>query len=107
VVLRLRRSDPLAFNNDFTHYTGRRRDRPARHRDTGDVVAGSDRPFVVTPVLPGSHLPHLDRGRRGRPIPRAARSARRLSSPSRGVRVSVLRLPPSVHGEGDRGFVRG
>jgi nucleoside-diphosphate-sugar epimerase len=70
------------------------------------VLAGSERPFVVTSGLAGFAL--------GRTMteddavdpnsPRASEHAA-LAFTSRGVRVSVLRMPPSVHGEGDHGFV--
>jgi nucleoside-diphosphate-sugar epimerase len=70
------------------------------------VLAGSDRPFVVTSGLAGFAL--------GRTMteddaadpnsPRPSEHAA-LAFTSRGVRVAVLRLPPSVHGEGDHGFV--
>jgi nucleoside-diphosphate-sugar epimerase len=96
----------LAFNHDFTAYSGAA-ETDRRAIDTlGGVLAGSDRPFVVTSGLAGFGL--------GRTMteddavdpdsPRASEQAA-LAFTSRGVRVAVLRLPPSVHGEGDHGFV--
>lgn len=96
----------LAFNHDFTNYTGAA-ETDRRAIDTlGEVLVGSDRPFVVTSGLAGFSP--------GRPLteddaadpnsPRGSEQAA-LAFTSRGVRVSVLRLPPSVHGEGDHGFV--
>lgn len=96
----------LAFNHDFTEYSGAA-ETDRRAIDTlGGVLAGSDRPFVVTSGLAGFGL--------GRTMteddavdpdsPRASEQAA-LAYTSRGVRVAVLRLPLSVHGEGDHGFV--
>jgi nucleoside-diphosphate-sugar epimerase len=96
----------LAFNHDFTQYIGAA-ETDRRAIDTlGGVLAGSDRPFVVTSGLASFAL--------GRTMteddavdpdsPRASEQAALAFTP-RGVRVAVLRLPPSVHGEGDHGFV--
>jgi nucleoside-diphosphate-sugar epimerase len=96
----------LAFNHDFTDYTGAADTDRRAINALGEVLAGSERPFVVTSGLAGFSL--------GRTMteddpadpnsPRASEHAA-LAFTSRGVRVSVLRLPPSVHGEGDHGFV--
>lgn len=96
----------LAFNHDFSAYGGAAETDRRAIDAIGGVLAGSDRPFVVTSGLAGFAL--------GRPMtendaappnsPRASEPAA-LALTSRGVRVSVLRLPPSVHGEGDHGFV--
>jgi len=77
----------------------------------GSALAGSDRPFVITS---GTAL--LGAGRLGteESSPDLANPLAALRGPSeevalamasRGVRVSVVRLPPSVHGEGDHGFI--
>jgi len=96
----------LAFNHDFTNYAGAAETDRRAIDGLGEALAGSDRPFVVTSGLAGFAL--------GRTMteddaadpnsPRASEQAA-LAFTSRGVRVSVLRLPPSVHGEGDHGFV--
>ena len=75
----------------------------------GSALAGTDRPFVVTAgtarFTRGQVLTEdeaLDASTGG---PRAASEQLALSFASRGVRVSSLRLPPSVHDDGDNGFV--
>src|ERR1700755_3623600 len=96
----------LAFKHDFTDYTGAAaRDKNAMD-GLGGVLAGSDRPFVVTSGLAafslGRHMTEEDTA--SPDSPRFSEQAA-LEYASRGVRVSVLRLPPSVHGERDHGFV--
>jgi nucleoside-diphosphate-sugar epimerase len=76
----------------------------------GEVLAGSGRPFVTTSgslmiamVAPGrvgteQDAPDIS-------VPRVPSELATLSLASQGVRSSVMRLPPSVHGDDDKGFV--
>jgi nucleoside-diphosphate-sugar epimerase len=72
----------------------------------GSVLAGSDRPLVVTSGMaflrPGEIATEEDAHASN--FPRKSEEAAD-SVAARGVRVSVVRLPPSVHGDGDHGFV--
>ena len=78
----------------------------------GTVLVGSDRPMIVTAGVAG-----VKAGVTGRPAteqdaspavtdgyPRRSEQAAAALA-ARGVRVSVVRLAPSVHGDGDHGFV--
>jgi nucleoside-diphosphate-sugar epimerase len=96
-----------AFIHDFSNYA------PAAEKDRraiqtlGTTLAGSDRPFIVTsgtllvqrqgPLATEEEAPNPS-------FPRKSEEAA-LAVAARGVRVAVLRLPPSVHGDGDHGFV--
>ena len=75
----------------------------------GEVLAGSDRPFIVTSgtalVRPGSLATEEMQVPSDSPFPRVSEAAADAAV-ARGVRVSVIRLSPSVHGDGDRiGFI--
>jgi nucleoside-diphosphate-sugar epimerase len=96
-----------AFIHDFSNYA------PAAEKDRraietlGAALAGSNRPLVVTsgtlllqrqgPLATEDDAPNPS-------FPRKSEQAATAMASS-GVRVSVLRLPPSVHGDGDHGFV--
>jgi len=74
----------------------------------GRALAGSDRPLVATfgtlTLKPGELATEdgaLDPKSAG--APRAASEATMREFASRGVRTSIVRLPPMVHGAGDRG----
>jgi nucleoside-diphosphate-sugar epimerase len=96
----------LAFNHDFTDYSGAAETDRRAIDALGEVLVGSDRPFVVTSGLAGFALGRtMTEDDAASPDPPRFSELAALAFASRGVRVSVLRLPPSVHGEGDHGFV--
>ncbi|MEP6781072.1 MAG: SDR family oxidoreductase [Gemmatimonadaceae bacterium] len=76
----------------------------------GDALADSGKPFVVT-----SGIAHLAQGgvktENDKADPNSVATHRIPSEnttfalAARGVRATLLRLPPSVHGDGDHGFV--
>src|ERR1700719_1537910 len=73
----------------------------------GSALVGSDRPLIVTSgtgLLPPGRL-STESDVPGSSIPRVASEEAAASVAAQGVRVSVVRLPPSVHGDGDHGFV--
>ncbi|WP_105429834.1 SDR family oxidoreductase [Neorhizobium sp. T6_25] len=73
----------------------------------GGALAGTDRPLIVTSgtglLSPGQLATEETPPAYGSPVPRV--SEQTAFSVTSGPRVSVVRLPPSVHGDGDHGFV--
>jgi len=76
----------------------------------GSVLAGSGRPLVITSgtlILPLGRLVHEnDTADFGSPAGyRMPSEETTIRLASMGVRSSIVRLPPTVHGDGDHGFI--
>jgi nucleoside-diphosphate-sugar epimerase len=101
-----------AFNHDFSRFKENCETDRRVIAALGSAVAGSERRLIITS---GTGLLTPGRGRIGTEadapsanstaIPRIASEEAAAAAAARGARVSVVRLPPSVHGEGDHGFV--
>jgi nucleoside-diphosphate-sugar epimerase len=96
-----------AFIHDFSNY-GPAAEADRRAIETlGDALAGSDRPLIVTSgtlLAQRQGLLATEEDAHNPSFPRKSEEAA-MALVARGVRASVLRLPPSVHGNGDHGFV--
>ncbi len=96
----------LAFNHDFDDFLSSA-DLDRRAIEVlGEALAGSNRPLVVASgvlgLLPGQTA--TEEHAAPPELPRFSEQAA-MAFTERGVRSAALRLPPSVHGEGDHGFV--
>ena len=96
-----------AFIHDFSNY-GPAAEADRRAIETlGVALMGSDRPLIITSgtmlAQPQGRLATEEDAPNAN-LPRKSEEAG-LALAARGVRVAVLRLPPTVHGEGDHGFV--
>jgi nucleoside-diphosphate-sugar epimerase len=90
-----------AFIHDFADFAASvSKDKAAIEALTA-ALAGSNKPLIVTSGCLGlrteEEAPPAD-------FPRRSEQAG-LAAVSQGVRAMVVRLPPSVHGDGDHGFV--
>ena len=96
-----------AFSGDFA--TATNADRRAIEV-FGEALAGSERPLVIASGLaglrPGDLATEDDVPDAASPAGERSLSERAaLALADRGIRSSSVRLPPTVHGEGDSGFV--
>jgi nucleoside-diphosphate-sugar epimerase len=113
-VVHLAFKHDIAFSGDFQGAA----DADRRAVETfGEALVGSDRPLLIASgtsgAAPGRMATELDghdlnpdiAAMGGGPQTRMATAELVLSLASRGVRSSVVRLPPTNHGKGDNGFV--
>ena len=100
----------LAFIHDFSRLEASVRADARAIETIGAALEGTGKPLVVaagTPALPGRVATERDVVAPGSPMAGRAQNAQAaLAMAARGVRSSVVGLPRSVHGEGDRhGFI--
>jgi nucleoside-diphosphate-sugar epimerase len=99
-----------AFNHDFSQFKANCEADRKVIEALGDALVGTDKPLVIT-----SGVGLLNYGRLATEddvppvasdvIPRVASEEAAATVAAKGVKVYTVRLPPSVHGEGDHGFV--
>ena len=100
----------LAFIHDFTDIEASVTADRRAIETMGGVLEGSGKPLVIasgTPALPGHVATERDESAPGSPVAgRMANARAALGMAGRGVRSSVVGLPRTVHGDGDRhGFI--
>lgn len=78
----------LAFKHDFANFASSLATDLHAIEALGEALAGSGKPFLTTAHANG-----------------AASDQATLALAQRGVRAAIVSLAPSVHGEGDKGFV--
>jgi nucleoside-diphosphate-sugar epimerase len=98
-----------AFNHDFSQFKANCEADRKVIEALGAVLAGTGHPLIIT-----SGIGLLDTGRiiteedvpaGSDTTPRAASEEAANAAAARGAKVYIVRLPPTVHGKGDHGFI--
>ncbi len=97
----------LAYIHDFSQYTDAARTDRRAIETLGAALGGSGRPLLIASGTLGVTAGRVatERDASDPNFPRGESAETALSMAARGVRSSVVRLPPTVHGRGDHGFV--
>lgn len=100
----------LAFNHDFGDFDAAAVEERSVLEAFGDGLAGSGSALIIasgTPAIPGKIATEADGAPADSPVgARATNADAVVALADRGVRSAVVRLPRSVHGEGDaHGFI--
>ena len=103
----------LAFIHDFSKFQEVCKKDAEAITAIGEVLKGTGKPFVVTSgtlmvARYGSDIPATENETSPfdvSQVPRIQSEQTALSFASRGVRATVVRLSPSVHDDGDKGFI--
>jgi nucleoside-diphosphate-sugar epimerase len=100
----------LAFMHNFTDFEASAAADRRAIETMGAALEGSGKPLVIasgTPAVPGRVATERDESAPGSPAAvRMANARAALAMAARGVRSSVVGLPRTVHGDGDRhGFI--
>jgi nucleoside-diphosphate-sugar epimerase len=97
----------LAFIHDFARYDAANEADREAIAAMGEALEGSERPLIVASGVAttardraATENDPADPG-----FPRSRASDMTLALAEHGVRAGVVRLPPTVHGEGDEGFI--
>lgn len=98
----------LAFIHDFSKFAENGQTDKRAIEAMGEVLAGSDRPLIVTGgvlmVAPGRLVTEEDPAREGPGVPRVSEGSA-LAFVSKGVRAMVVRLPQVHGGDGKAGLI--
>jgi nucleoside-diphosphate-sugar epimerase len=99
----------LAFIHDFSDFAAAVNADRRAIETMGAALEGSGKPLVIasgTPAVPGHVATERDEITSGPMAGRAATARATVDMAARGVRSSVVGLPRTVHGDGDRhGFI--
>ena len=100
----------LAFIHDFADFAASVAADRRAIETMGAALEGSGKPLVIasgTPALPGRVATERDESAPGSPVAGRMENAKAaLGMAARGIRSSVVGLPRTVHGDGDRhGFI--
>ena len=98
----------LAYIHDFSQPVAAAQADLRAIETFGAALAGSDRPLVIASGVVGlaaGRVATEDDLPEGGVQPRVAAAQVALDLAARGVRSAVVRLAPTVHGEGDHGFI--
>ncbi|HXB09476.1 MAG TPA: SDR family oxidoreductase [Puia sp.] len=96
-----------AFIHDFADFKANCEKDRRTIETLGSVLAGSNRPLIISSgigvISPGRLASEEDMPSTS--VPRVASEEAAGAIAAHGVRVSAMRLPPSVHDQGDHGFL--
>jgi nucleoside-diphosphate-sugar epimerase len=97
----------LAFIHDFQQYEAANETDRHAIQAMGDALEGSDRPLLIASgvATTAAGRPATENDPAAPDFPRSAAAAMTLALAEKGVRSSVVRLPPTTHGRGDNGFI--